>query len=216
VGGDQLEGEVLLPPHNIQRGVPRILWHYTVGLRLDHIVADGQIRQATIGVPHSEKPCVWFTASDAWEETANKLLPLEHMGEPVMLALDRDLTHRINGGLVRIGVAPDTAPHDWQAFKRLSGIPPKNASSLYQVAVEVGSRLSNWFVSFEPVPQSKWLCIQYWDGQKWHDDPAVRPRITTEEEVNRLLRDWLQTNHARLFRRNSVFRRSSGDVFSRA
>jgi hypothetical protein len=69
--------------------------------------------------------------------------------------------------LARIGVAAETAPHDWQAFKRLSGIPANEAGGLYAVAVGRCARPGEWYVIFEPVPRERWLAIEVWDGSAW-------------------------------------------------
>jgi hypothetical protein len=189
-------GEQKLVDHQ-PSATPRILWHYTVGNFLNQILEDGLIRPTTLYVSPREKPCAWFTASSSWEETANKGIGAYRGSEFVSVGLDRELTHLLSGGLVRIGVLPEAAPHDWQAYKSFSGVPARTAKSLYQTAVAAGSRLSNWFVSFEPVPQSKWVCIQFWDGNQWCDDPAVRPPTPSTKEANRLIIDALEAGRAR-------------------
>jgi hypothetical protein len=97
---------------------PAILWHYTVGRFLPLIVQDGIIKADTGMVPKGERPAVWFSANQTWEETANKM----HMTPFGPTFGTRETTHKLAGGLVRIGVHPDTAPYGWSAFVRLSGI----------------------------------------------------------------------------------------------
>lgn len=41
---------------------------------MEGILADRTIRPATVGVPKAERPAVWFSLSNDWEETANKLM----------------------------------------------------------------------------------------------------------------------------------------------
>src|SRR5688500_10215127 len=97
-----------------------IPWHYTTAKCFRKIVQDGVIRPATEGLDHGERPAVWFSLNEIWEETACKGRIVDGVRQP----LDRDGTARYGGGLVRIGVAPVTAPHDWPAFQRTSGIRP--------------------------------------------------------------------------------------------
>src|SRR5262245_44666416 len=109
-----------------------IKWHYTTGQKFRLIVTDGEILPATAGVPEGERPIVWFSTAPDWETTANKYLlrrdgTIEH--------LDRAKTAELDGGLVRFGVAPETAPHDWEALKELSGMSSEMAQGLYRVAI---------------------------------------------------------------------------------
>jgi len=141
-----------------------IRWHYTIGDRLEGILVAGELRPATAGVPAGEKPCVWFSVNQDWEPTANKL---GKDGFGVLQALTKEETHELGGGLVRIGVSPSTAPHDWRAYKRLSCVTRDEAKGLYDSAIARGSRPGDWFVSFSAVPRSQWLAIEVWDGAKW-------------------------------------------------
>jgi hypothetical protein len=111
-----------------------------------------------------EKPAVWFSSNEQWEPTAN--MPLRR-ADGTTTASTKDATHLLGGGLARIGVVPEAAPHDWEAYKRLSGVTAKRAREIYKAGVAQGARPAEWFASFEPVPRSKWLGIEVWDGQKW-------------------------------------------------
>src|SRR5262249_43103036 len=104
------------------------VWHYTVGKRLRLILADGEIKPATAGVNGKERPAVWFSANEEWEETANKMT-YDSFGVPVFL--NKQQTHEHSGGLARIGVDPSTAPVRWHEFKERSGIPSKIAKAIY-------------------------------------------------------------------------------------
>jgi hypothetical protein len=137
-----------------------LIWHYTVGLRLNYILKDRCIRPATDAVPIGERPAVWFSANQLWEETANMAILVDEFGN--MRRRSKVETHNNGGGGVRIGVAPETAPHDWNDYKRLSNIHPKDANAIAQQY-----RPWEWFVSFENVPEEKWLAVEYFDGETW-------------------------------------------------
>src|SRR5437867_4326059 len=95
-------------------GAQPMVWHYTVQRHLPGIIASEEIRPATAGVPRGERPVVWFSANPEWEATANKDALNVRTG--MVERLSRERTHDLFG-LARIGVAPESAPHDWEAFK---------------------------------------------------------------------------------------------------
>jgi hypothetical protein len=151
-----------------------VKWHYTIRDRLEMIVRSGVILPATAYVDKSEKPIVWFSTNPWWEETANKWL-----ADPdgSIRALDMMETHAFGGGLVRIGVAPETAPHDWQALKNLSGMHSKTAAGLYSIAVGRGARPGEWWGTFDPVPQDDWIALEFFDGSRWNPVEELLDRL---------------------------------------
>jgi hypothetical protein len=44
-------------------------------------------------------------------------------------------------------------------------------AAIRSMAYEIGARPSEWYFSFEPVPKSKWLCVQTldWNSSTWFD-----------------------------------------------
>ncbi len=141
-----------------------ILWYYTTLNKLVEILAQGQITPSAAGVPRKEKPAVWFSANQTWDPAAN--LPWQDP-DGSTVRLSKDQTFVMGGGLARIGIAPQTAPHDWKTFKQQSGISPKAAKEIYNTAIQGGSRPGQWFASFENVPKSKWLTIEILEGDAW-------------------------------------------------
>jgi hypothetical protein len=144
--------------------VSQLRWHYTVRQRLDGLLRDGIIKPVTAGLPAGERPAVWFSSNQEWEETANQAW---QRPDGTINRGNKESTHLLGGGLARIGVLPETAPHDWKAFKTLSGIKPAKARGMYDAAIGSGARPGEWFVSFEPVPQSQWVAVEVWDGEQW-------------------------------------------------
>ncbi len=153
----------------------RRLFHYTTRECLAQIQAEGAIRQMAEYVPAGEKPAVWFSFHADWEETANK--PVAGPGGQITRGT-RQSTHELGGGIVRIAVKPQAVPIDWTQYKKLSGISPENARSLFNAALECGMSVKDWRCSFQPVPESEWLAIEYWDGQTWSDQPPELRRRT--------------------------------------
>lgn len=141
-----------------------MLWHYTVVQRLQQILQDGELRPSAVGVPKKEKPALWFSSNPVWEPSVNRLWQ-DIDGRVVRLS--KDQTHVLGGGLARIGVAPETAPHDWKSFKQASGIATARAQSIYDDAVRIGARPGQWFATLEPVPRGKWLSVEVWENETW-------------------------------------------------
>jgi hypothetical protein len=145
------------------------VWHYTTARRLAAILQAGELRFAAGLLPKGEKPVVWFSSNEEWEPTAN--IPLRQPDGRMAIAT-KDATCLLEGGLARIGVACETAAHDWEAYKRLSGITPKHAREMYKAAIAQGARPGQWFANFEPVPRSQWLAVEVWDGREWRGEPG--------------------------------------------
>jgi hypothetical protein len=145
-----------------------IRWHYTTGQNLGSILASGELRPAAPRASKGGKPVVWFSTSPDWDPSAN----LSRRGlAGAIERLSKDQTLVVGGGLVRIGVAPETAPHDWNAYKQRSGVAPKLAKQIYDAAIKLGARPGQWFASFAPVPRDKWLAIEVFEDDRW----VVRP-----------------------------------------
>ena len=142
-------------------GDATMLWYYTTGQELNEILGLGELVPAAID---REKPAVWFSANQDWEPIANMPWREPHGASR---RLSKDQTFVMGGGLARIGVAPETAPNDWKAFKRLSGISSKAAKEVYNTAVQSGSRPGQWFATFAIVPRQKWLAVEILEGDVW-------------------------------------------------
>jgi hypothetical protein len=147
-----------------QQAVPggELVWHYTTGINFIRIVESGYLKPATAGVPVYEKPAVWFSRNQFWEETANK----GGTENGRRRTLSREETRQCGLGLVRFGVTREAAPHDWAEFKARSGIIRSHARGLVASARAAGADPNDWFVSFEPVPRDQWAAIDVWDEAK--------------------------------------------------
>ncbi len=136
-------------------GITQVLWHYTIAAYLESIIKDGFIYPATAGVPKGERPIVWLSSNMLWEQTANK-------GG----ASSMEETAQVGGGLVRIGVQPETAL-PWLKLKRLSRMQEWMATALVRSAKEMGANPFEWWGTFTPVSQSKWTAIETWSNGSW-------------------------------------------------
>jgi hypothetical protein len=139
-------------------------WHYTVADRYRLIALDQLVKPATAFINWREKPAVWFSPHPIWEPTACKVLSLP---DGTWRRLTREETAQHGGGLVRTGVASQTGPHDWSAYRRLSGVNPRVASALAKTAKVQGADSRRWFVSFEAVPAALWIAVEIWREGTW-------------------------------------------------
>jgi hypothetical protein len=137
---------------------------YTIGQKFAQIARDGVIKPATAYVSPRERPVVWFSTHPLWEPTACKMVQAP---DGRLRRLTREETARYGGGLVRIGVAPESAPHNWQAYRRLSGVNPHIASGLAKSGKDQGADPRHWYVSFEPVPAALWMAVEAWHNGPW-------------------------------------------------
>ena len=135
-------------------------WHYTTGQRWLLIEQSGYIRPATAYVPKGEKPAVWFSSLPDWEPTATTMKADGSGRTPAEIDLHL-------GGHWRIEVAPETAPHSWDAYRRISGVIPRLADGLEAIARESGSAPQLWWVSFRPVPRHLWLTVEIRFRGEW-------------------------------------------------
>lgn len=133
-----------------------LAWHYTVGQRLERIRQDGVIRPATAFVPGNERPIVWFTLADCWEETANK--NVVGPGGKV-ISLDRHGTAAAGGGLYRLGL-PLSQLIRWPALAKAAGIRMATRQKLESIARRKGGMPSLWCGSLEAVELGRVVAIE--------------------------------------------------------
>jgi hypothetical protein len=145
-------------------------YHYTVGSYLASILRDG-LHPATAGVPKSERPIVWFTASPHWEETANKSLVVRGMCQ----FLTQAETSRFCDGLCRIGVRDDLRGlHPFARITRESHQDPRTTDALIAVAVERGSAPArDWYGTFRVVQPADFAVVEKFDGSGWVPVPTI-------------------------------------------
>lgn len=140
------------------------LWHYTTGETFLQILESGKILHATAGVPDGERPIVWFSSNQVWEQTANKRA---QRSDGSMEGVDMEETRKRGGGLVRFGVDPETAPYDWNALKRLSGMKSKHAEHVAAAGLKLHARPSEWFGTFDAVPITEWTAVEIYQDGEW-------------------------------------------------
>ena len=138
-----------------------LCWHYTTGEKLLLIAESGELRPGKAYVPEHEKPILWFSLNQYWDNTVNKGL-LKPDGS--ILQLDMRGTFEGGGGLARIGVSEDTARYGWKALRHISNMDSYMAKHLVKRALEVGTNPREWRGTFDAVPYKKWKAVERFDG----------------------------------------------------
>jgi hypothetical protein len=95
------------------------LYHYTKAIHLGNICSDRLIKPATEFVTY-DKPAVWCSMRQDFEPTAAVGQEVNGVFKPMSL---QQMAEVPPFNPVRIEVTPSACPHDWKAFRRLSGIP---------------------------------------------------------------------------------------------
>jgi hypothetical protein len=140
------------------------VFHYTVGKRLLKILEDGEIKFATAFIGQKEKPVVWFSTNQEWEQTVNKGSQ-DKQGR--IMGRTKEETEEMGKGLIRIEVAPQTAPYTWEDYKLNAGVDKNILSALEHTAKDQEADPREWRVSFETVKSDQWISIEKWDGKEW-------------------------------------------------
>lgn len=147
-----------------------LIWHYTIAATLLEIVESGVIRTQSGRLPPQIKPVVWFSANPHWEQTATKMVMIR--GQPVPLRTFENMVRYAESGNpvftpARIGVDESVALGRWRDYKETCGAPYKFTKFLYDYAMEVQARPSEWRWTANEVPSSAWRTIEIYRGGGW-------------------------------------------------
>lgn len=148
------------------------VFHYSVEVYLEPILMAKRIKLSTGLTPRKKERAVWFSTNPVWEETANKMIG--GVDGPVRFG-DKFETYNIGKGLIRIEISPDSAPYNWENYKRISRVSPSMAMGLEMSALDLGANCDEWHVSFKAVKQDKWLGIETfnWERQAWEKQEGM-------------------------------------------
>jgi hypothetical protein len=193
------EPQVDGPGGRVESGANR-LFHYTTARHIHSIFVDQEIRPATAGVPPNERPVVWFSFRQDWEPTATPLVGNPQVGFRRCTLSELESTDTP----FRIKVEPSIAAVDWAAWKRKSGVHPKEARKLKAAAEAQDSNVDDYRMSFEPVAFDSWVSVEFYLDGEWQDwieevktngwnrivvglTPPDQPTIHRQEPVRRAL-----------------------------
>jgi hypothetical protein len=138
------------------------LFHYTPEVRIDDIIASGEIQLATASVyDKREKPCAWVSSNQHWEETATKQMNIN--GQAVQLTFKEQLE---NFGCARIEVKP-AGFNTWGKLKYLAKMNLAFASEMERVGISQGGNPKEWFGSMQPITTAKWIKAEVYKNGEW-------------------------------------------------
>ncbi len=145
----------------------QLAWHYTTGEKFYQISNNHELRPSNIGVLPPEKPILWFSTNQYWENTANKAT--RENGEIVRLTMEE--TRRLGAGLVRFGVGVRSIPlHPWLKLWKKARMPREQAQQLEVVGRQQNADPSEWYGTTATIPIEKTKSLQIMDDDgNWED-----------------------------------------------
>lgn len=125
-----------------------LAWHYTTGEKFPSILASGELLPTAIGVKPPEKPVLWFSLNQYWENTANKSVYDEN-GNARRLSMREHLS--ICDGLVRFGYEAKNL-HVGEALRRKAAMSAAVWRDLWAEGRRQKATPSDWCGSIMPIP----------------------------------------------------------------
>ena len=140
-----------------------LAWHYTVYSYLDAIAETGALLPAKAFITKGEKPILWFSKNQEWEQTANKMMQNE-AGK--VYALNKEETDHYGGGLIRFGVDQKKLI-PWPLLAKKARIPKEIQKGLEMTAAEKGGNPKEWMGILGKLKISKCEAIEILHEGKW-------------------------------------------------
>ena len=146
---------------------PQTVWHYTLGIYIDQILADGEIRLSVDGHRAdrpNERTIAWFSADQNWEKTSTKNLT----ENGIRKALSKSELEQIGNGLYRIGVSTnDSLVKPWMRLKKLARLTDRTIQVLEDSAEAIGANPFDWWGALVPVRSNHWTAVEHLSGGLW-------------------------------------------------
>ena len=152
---------VPIPPPDSTGPDPPVVYHFTTGLKLKHIINSGAIKPTTAHIEPNEKPVAWFSTQEHWEPTCTKV-PVPGMQGQIMTA-------QAQGGLVRITVPGTCAPFIFPQLPLIAGTKPSVCFGLLVAGIELGADPDTWRFTPHPVPTALFREVEFFDfaSDRW-------------------------------------------------
>ena len=124
-----------------------LAWHYTTGEKFLKILEGGYLLPADSYLTPGERPILWFSRNQFWEETANKRWQNR---DGTSIGLTMLETHQLGNGLVRFGVLPSRLI-EWPKLASKARMPVNLARALETSAAELGGNPAEWLGSLKKI-----------------------------------------------------------------
>lgn len=122
-------------------------WHYTTGQKAKLIFESGELKPTSLFIEPGEKPILWFSTNQVWEQTANKMLELP---DGTLRLLTMEGSRKLGGGLFRFGIPADQLIR-WPRLARAANMRGKVQRSLEECGLRDGADFREWCGLLEPV-----------------------------------------------------------------
>lgn len=122
-------------------------WHYTTGQKAKLILESGELKPTSAFIEPEEKPILWFSTNELWEQTANKMLGLPN---GALRFLTMQETRDMGGGLFRFGMPTDQLIR-WPRLARTANMKRKVQWTLEEAGLRGGADFREWCGLLEPV-----------------------------------------------------------------
>jgi hypothetical protein len=144
------------------RLTPMQLYHYSRGLCLAKILADGHLIPSLAGLAPGERPGLWFTDSPRWSIDAGVQEKTDTGWRELSMREVHDWT-----GITRFITQATQQFKTWKYHKEYGGIPRWVAKRRYALSILQNDPLpSHWRVSYQPVLLDD-CTIEAWNGSAW-------------------------------------------------
>ncbi len=145
----------------------KVIYHYTTFGHLEKIIESGFLKVSPWEKENKiKRPALWLSTNADWENSATKGFKDNTTGECRSLTFEEQSNIF---GCIRIMLPFSNTFCNWKKFKCISEESIELCNQLEIIGKEQGSNPEDWYVSFEDVPTSKILGIDYWDRNKWED-----------------------------------------------
>jgi hypothetical protein len=142
-----------------------LVWHYTLGIYVHRIIADGQIKLST-GSDGKHRPITWFSQNQEYEYSTLRNLTENGVRRP----LDKNETEERGNGLYRIGVSQiETELKPWMRLRRIARLSKRSIYLLETKGRDVGANPFEWWGTLLPVPSKYWKQIEHFKNGSWEE-----------------------------------------------
>jgi hypothetical protein len=129
-------------------------WHYTTGQKAKMIFESGELKPTDAFIEAQEKPILWFSKNQEWEQTANKMIILP---DGNFRQLTTDETRNMGEGLFRFGI-PSLELSPWPRLARSANMRSKIQRALEEGGLRAGADFREWCGLLEPVSIAGLTC----------------------------------------------------------
>jgi hypothetical protein len=143
-------------PRNLpqQPHTMKTAWHYTTGQKAKLIFESGELKPTGAFIEAQERPILWFSKNQEWEQTANKMIMLP---DGNFRQLTTDETRNMGEGLFRFGI-PSHELIQWPRLARSANMRSKIQRALEESGLRQGADFREWCGLLEPVSIAGLTC----------------------------------------------------------